>query len=243
MGIKMCLLYYFIWVFFVFSSPLFSLNDPPLTQEQHPEFLESYFKGKKDEILVHWMHIINQEKKDSSLTHSIMQEMEKYFLNNKKEEAGFLLGKLYIEGKKVSQDIDKGISYLQNISDQGFGDASFYLGKLFLDESFLPQEAEKGIYYLEKAVEQKNQKAASYLGILYTTGRFVEKNPEKAITYLKAASSLGEPAAKEIISFLEEKIADSQRKNQSFLDETKQKALLFMDQAKKKVDDLKNFLK
>lgn len=69
------------------------------------------------------------------------------------------LGKIYLEGEYVTQDIQKGIEYLLKAELQNNQFAQYMLGKLFLFGKDVPQDKERAVEYLTRSAEQGNEYA------------------------------------------------------------------------------------
>lgn len=63
------------------------------------------------------------------------------------------IAKLYIEGKGTKQDIEKGLSYLQEGCDNNNANAQYTLGRYYLFSEHIPKDEEKGLKYLNQAAE------------------------------------------------------------------------------------------
>lgn len=111
--------------------------------------------------------------------------------DNGNQNAQYRLGKIYLQGKYVTQDVKKAEAYFKMAAEQENGYAAYQLGKLYLSEEFLPKDVEKGIRWMETAAEKGNQYAQYTLGKLYFYGYDVPQDREKAVYYLKASAEQG----------------------------------------------------
>lgn len=64
-----------------------------------------------------------------------------------------LIAKLYVEGKGTKQDVEKGMSYLQEGCDHNNANAQYTLGRYYLFSEHIPKDEEKGLKYLNLAAE------------------------------------------------------------------------------------------
>ena len=100
----------------------------------------------------------------------------------------YTLGKLYLKGEHVSQDVDKGLEYLRASAGQDNQFAQYTLGKLYLKGEFVSQDVDTALKYLSASAEQRNQFAQYTLGKLYLKGEYVKKDVGVALGYLMASS-------------------------------------------------------
>ena len=99
-----------------------------------------------------------------------------------------LISGLYLDGKGVTQDIEKGLYYLTEAADHDNANAQYRLGKLFIDGSLFEKNEEQAIAYLEKAVENDYGEAAYYtLGKVYSNKENDCYDLEKAIQNFEMA--------------------------------------------------------
>ena len=100
----------------------------------------------------------------------------------------YTLGKLYLKGEHVSQDVDKGLEYLRASAGQDNQFAQYTLGKLYLKGEFVSQDVDTALEYLRASAEQRNQFAQYTLGKLYLKGEYVKKDVGVALGYLRASA-------------------------------------------------------
>ncbi len=105
----------------------------------------------------------------------------------------YKLGKLYLKGKIVNQDLDKAEKYLLSAEDNEF--TQYALGKLYLQK----ENIEKAVFYFKKSAD-KNMQASYQLGRLYFFGADgLEKNKEKAMEFLNLSAEQGSEDAQNFI--------------------------------------------
>ena len=77
-------------------------------------------------------------------------------------EAQYIMGLLYIEGKKVLQNYDLGIEWLTRAAMQGHKDAQFKLAAIYHQGEIVPKDEQKAVYwatkYKEQPVSEKSKK-------------------------------------------------------------------------------------
>ena len=100
----------------------------------------------------------------------------------------YTLGKLYLKGEHVSQDVDKGLEYLRASAGQDNQFAQYTLGKLYLKGEYVSQDVDTALEYLRASAEQRNQFAQYTLGKLYLKGKYVKKDVGVALGYLRASA-------------------------------------------------------
>lgn len=100
--------------------------------------------------------------------------------------AAYALGKAYLEGTAVLQDINKAVSILMTAAKQNNPYAGYLLGKLYYQGEVLPKDVAKALYYLEQSAGQKNEFAAYLAGKIYLTEEGTQ-DVTKAIQHLESA--------------------------------------------------------
>ncbi|OHT12954.1 hypothetical protein TRFO_17010 [Tritrichomonas foetus] len=100
-------------------------------------------------------------------------------------KAMYSLGVLYVEGDLISQNLEKGITYLQNSALQLFLEAHFYLGKMYSEGKYISSDIDKAIHFLELPAQQNHVPSIHLLGHIYS-----EKlgNIQKALYYFEFSS-------------------------------------------------------
>lgn len=69
------------------------------------------------------------------------------------------LGKLYLQGEVVPQDVAKAVEHLTVAAEQGYQYAQYALGKLYLAGDEIIQDKEQAAYWLTQSAAQGNQYA------------------------------------------------------------------------------------
>lgn len=118
------------------------------------------------------------------------EELLKRSANQGNVYAQYLLGKSYLEGVLLLQNIPEAIRLITESADSEFVPAQYLLGKLLYKDEVIPQNLEKAIEYLEKAAEQKNPYAAYLAGKIRLTEDSV-KDILRAIRNLEIAAESG----------------------------------------------------
>ena len=98
----------------------------------------------------------------------------------------FTLGKYYVEGEVLDQDIDRGLAMIFEASALGFAQAGFYLFDYFVNE----EEFDKAISVLQRHVEAENPRAALSLARFFATGPENMRDLGLAQIYLDRAEQI-----------------------------------------------------
>ena len=111
-----------------------------------------------------------------------------YAQNNR--YAAYTLGKAYLDGTLLMQNIPEAIRLLTFSADRGFPTAQYVMGKLFYKGEIMPQDIENALQYLESAAEKKNTYAAYLAGKIRLTEESY-KDIRKAIRWFGIAAEGG----------------------------------------------------
>ncbi|MGN0493077.1 MAG: tetratricopeptide repeat protein, partial [Acutalibacteraceae bacterium] len=104
--------------------------------------------------------------------------------------AKYLLGKAYLDGVVLLQNIPEAIRLLTESADKHFAPAQYILGKLLYRGEIIPQDLERAVGYLERAAAQDNPYAAYFAGKILLTEDGV-KDVLRAIRYFEIAAKNG----------------------------------------------------
>lgn len=113
-----------------------------------------------------------------------------------KNSAAYSLGKLFLEGKVVANNIAQAIHYFDTSNEYGNPWASYQLGKLYLQGKEMPKNIEKAIQYLASSAEAGNPFSQYLLGKTFLLGKDVTKDKEQAIKWLSLSAEQGNEYAK-----------------------------------------------
>lgn len=138
-------------------------------------------------------------------------EEAKEFLERAAEEgnadAKALLGKMYVLGRGVGQDVKKGIDYLEDAAERGSSYAMSELGVLYVEGRHgVEKAADKGMSLIRRSMESGKYYGYLAMAKLHAAGESVELSIEKAIEYIKEAGERGYKFAAEEIEKLKEKL-------------------------------------
>jgi len=119
--------------------------------------------------------------------------------------AQFELGRMYITGRGVAQDIELGVSWQLKAADLGLAYAQFAIGKRYLLGADLAQDYQQAQVMISKAAEQGLVGAQSQLGMIYFQGNEgTPKDRVQAHKWFNIASLSDDESAKRNRTLLEE---------------------------------------
>lgn len=113
--------------------------------------------------------------------------------------AYFNLGRCYLNGYGVEQDVGQAISNYKTAAEKGMSDAELMLGCIYQDDRLEPYVPEESIYWFKRAASHGKQWGAMQLGIIYETGFFGEQNDSLALHWYREAANHGLPQAQFVI--------------------------------------------
>jgi len=125
-------------------------------------------------------------------------------------EAQFNLGRMYVLGQGVDQDISQGMDWQVRAAEQGLAEAQFEIGLQYLSGAVLEQNSESALDMFNKAANQRHLPALKQLGTMYFQGVGVEKDLVQAHLWFSAANLSGEKDAKGYIPVLESIMDEAQ---------------------------------
>ena len=136
-----------------------------------------------------------EEKSNSALAH------QKAAAAKGIAEAEFMLGKLYIRGHNVRQEIDKGIALLESAAAKGHSDAMNDLGVLYIDGMMVPRDDHRGVAWYRRAAANGSAEAATNLGYLYWFGTHGQpRDFDQSLRFTKDGAELGNSQAQFFLS-------------------------------------------
>ena len=184
---------------------------PPDTEISVPEIHEPIEIAKSEEPTEMFFEVSLQTNKQSSKIKSALK-----FLKEGNSEKGismltecadsgdklscYKLGKLYLDGKITTQNLDKAEKYLLAADEN---ECVFYaLGKLYLTEE--KGDVQRAVSYFEQCLDT-NAWASYWLGKIYLFGcGDVAQNREKALEYLTFSAEQGNGYAQNILDNMEQ---------------------------------------
>ena len=116
--------------------------------------------------------------------------------------AKYRLGKMFLRGDEVPQNIDYALRWLEESVTEGNQYAEYLLGKAFLKGNPVDQDTEKGETLLRRSHAQGNCYAAYTLGKALLDGDPIPQNTQEAIEFLKFSADKGFPNAEYLIGKL-----------------------------------------
>ena len=133
------------------------------------------------------------------------QKALEYFIQSDEKgnlHARGIVGREYLSGKNLPQDMEKGIEKLSECSENGDWYASYRLAEFLLkDTSYY--NAQRAIKLLKETAD-KNHWASFLLGKVYLFGmKDLERNREQALAWLTKSMNEGNPYAEELLHNME----------------------------------------
>lgn len=123
-----------------------------------------------------------------------------------------VLADLYLKGKGVEKDINKGIQLYIKAAQLGNYYAAGYIGDLYYNgcKPYIVQDKSRAIELLKYAAKGQNAEAAYRIGMCYYLGDGVRKDEKKALDYFKIAVNASYPMANNIYALLAYREAECQ---------------------------------
>jgi TPR repeat protein len=106
-------------------------------------------------------------------------------------EACTRLGRIFIKGKIVEQDMAKGVKLVQSACDKGDAEGCDALGQVYEAGSGVPADLTKAAALYVKSCDGGSGRGCYHLAKLYQTGKGVARDDAKAGTLLAKACELG----------------------------------------------------
>ena len=117
------------------------------------------------------------------------QEAVRLFLScSGYEWAQYRLGRLFIKGDEIQQDIDYGLKWLWKAEAQDNHMAQYVLGNLHLKGLYLAQDFDEAEILFEQSIEDENSYAMYSLAQMHLKGLAQDSSTEKAVELLSRAS-------------------------------------------------------
>ncbi len=109
--------------------------------------------------------------------------------------AKYRLGKLFLRGEDIPQNIDYALRWLEEAVAEGDTFSAYLLGKTLLAGEVTDQDTERGEELLRRAVADGNPYAAYTLGKALLDGTILSQNIPEALELLKKSADQGFPQA------------------------------------------------
>jgi len=77
-------------------------------------------------------------------------------------DAAYALGKLFLQGNVIREDVPKAVRYLTAAAGGGNANAMYVLGKLYLVDEDVPQDKDAALRWFTQSAEQGNTYAQFY---------------------------------------------------------------------------------
>ena len=101
--------------------------------------------------------------------------------------AQYLVGRNYLKGKSVKQDINKALKWFERAAKQNHARAQYQLGKMYLHGEQVKQDRQQAFIYLSRAAENNELDAQYELANYYLQGNPGDKEYKQAVKWLRRA--------------------------------------------------------
>ena len=120
-------------------------------------------------------------------------------------DAQFNLGKMYYDGKGVSQDYAQAHSWLLKAAEQGHARAQNGIGLLYEYGYGVSQDYAQAVAWYRKAAEQGFARGQYNLGVMYYNGNGVKQNYAQAVAWYRKAAEQGYASAQCDLGYMYDK--------------------------------------
>ena len=135
-------------------------------------------------------------------------------------EAQFVLGRMYINGDRVSKNVVEGLKLLHEAAAygeliagynfDGYADAQYFLGNLYSSGDGVPIDKSKAVEWYHAAAVQNHVRAQIHLGMMYADGDGVRQDYVHAHSWLSAASDEADEQAKAVLAKIVKQMTQEQ---------------------------------
>ena len=106
-------------------------------------------------------------------------------------EAQSNLGRMYDNGRGVTQDYKQAVNWFKIAAEQGDAEVQNDLGLMYANGLGVDQDDKQAVNWYTKAAEQGHAKAQFNLGAMYDSGRGVIQDDKQAVIWYKKAAEQG----------------------------------------------------
>jgi hypothetical protein len=114
----------------------------------------------------------------------------------------FDLGRMYFEGKGVTQDYAEALRWYRKAAEQGHIKAQFCLGEMYLRGQGTTEDQAEARQWIQKAAKQNDEKAEAALGYIYYNGKGVLQNYTEAANWYRRAADQGYALAQQSLAYM-----------------------------------------
>jgi TPR repeat protein len=111
--------------------------------------------------------------------------------HNGSQQAKFDMGKALLKGMGVEVNIDKAISAIEEVANEGNAEAQIYMGDWYLSEANLSPQPKLASEWYFRAAQQNNPDAQIKLGLNYRDGIGVQQSLSRATYWFEVAGERG----------------------------------------------------
>lgn len=117
--------------------------------------------------------------------------------------AQYLVGRNYLKGKSVQQDIAKAIKWFERSASQNYARAEYQLGKMYLYGEEVKADREKAFHFLDRAAQRNDLDAQFELANYYLQDNPAAEQYAQAVKWLRQAVAREHVRAHYILGKLE----------------------------------------
>lgn len=121
------------------------------------------------------------------------------------------LGTMYLEGRGVDADINRGVELIRSAADNGYVRAQYRLGQLYEQGMGVPQDEAQALEWYRKAGQSGDAAAQLRLGLMYASGHGVPQDIDEAGRWLRRSASQNDMTAQYHLAMLCTKYPDARR--------------------------------
>lgn len=105
--------------------------------------------------------------------------------------AQVVLGSLYRDGRGVSKDEQKAMTWYRRASEKGSATAQVSIASMYLNGIGVSRNLQQVEAWVRMAAEQGHARAQATLGVMLANGEGVAKNEQQAVTWLRKSAEQG----------------------------------------------------
>ena len=140
------------------------------------------------------------------------------------------VGKMYIEGKGVDENMEEGFNWSMKSANQGDKESQFNIGFMYYNGLHVCEDDDEALMWFTKAAEQGERTAQYYIGEMYFNGFGVPEDEKKAFDWYMKSAKQGDSDAQKQVGYFYDSGTDA-------VDEDKTEAFKWFLRAAKSGDD------
>lgn len=112
------------------------------------------------------------------------------------------LGIMYLDGRGVDKDINRGVEFMRSAADDGYVRAQYRLGELYEQGMGVAQDEAQALEWYRKAAQGGYTPAQLQLGLMYASGHGVSRQIGEAVRWLRQGARQNDKAAQYHLAML-----------------------------------------